>query len=255
MRIFALEYISQILNSDPINFMAAKKKTQFTLKNQIGPFIFNRRDVEKEEASRLLEYKLEESFPWNYDPQGILSKLRVKCKLTPFTHESKPEIEKFANQIEQVENTLTEAVNQRNTNHTLEISKQLETSTERIREEGAYTAETTTETNFEIIYNKRPKLDTKTRGKVTIYVEETQPLNTNTDFPETNVATVVISEPNQNEEQLNNEDAQLMERQQIMEASSSHLAEEKDFDIKEKYKQIKLKNEEIKTEIYSHFLK
>ena len=39
MRIFALEYIRQILNSDSINFMAAKKKTQFKLKNQIGPFI------------------------------------------------------------------------------------------------------------------------------------------------------------------------------------------------------------------------
>ena len=80
--------------------MAAKNKTQFKLKNQIGPFICNHRDAEKEAAKQLLEYKFEESFPWNYDPQGILSKLRVKCKLTPFIHEAKPEIEKFANQIE-----------------------------------------------------------------------------------------------------------------------------------------------------------
>ena len=84
-----------------------------------------------------------------------------------------------------------------------------------------------------------------------IDVEETEPLNTNTDFPETNVATVVISEPNQNEEQLNNEDTQMMERQQSMEASSSHSVDEKDFDIKEKHKKIKLKNKEIKTKIYS----
>ena len=48
--------------------MAAKKKTQLKLKNQIGPFICNHRDVEKEAAKQLLEYKLEESFPWNYDP-------------------------------------------------------------------------------------------------------------------------------------------------------------------------------------------
>ena len=40
-----------------------------------------------------------------------------------------------------------------------------------------------------------------------------------------------------------------------MEASSSQPAEEKDLDIKEKYKQIKQKNEEIKTKIYSQFLK
>ena len=40
-----------------------------------------------------------------------------------------------------------------------------------------------------------------------------------------------------------------------MEASSSQTTEEKDLDIKEKYKQIKLKNEEIKNDIYSQYLK
>ena len=44
MRIFALEYLRQILNADSINFMEAKKKTQFKLKNQVGPFIINHRD-------------------------------------------------------------------------------------------------------------------------------------------------------------------------------------------------------------------
>ena len=136
MRIFSLEYLRQIINYDSISFMTAKKKTQFKLKNQIGPFICNHRDAEKEVTKQLLEFKFEQSFLWNYDPQGILSKLRVKCKLTPFIHESKPEIEKFSNQIEWVENTLTEAVKQRNTSQPLEISKQLETSTKRIREEG-----------------------------------------------------------------------------------------------------------------------
>ena len=98
-------------------------------------------------------------------------------------------------------------------------------------------AETTTETKFKIIYNKRPKLDTTGKEKVTIDVEEIEPLNTNTDLPETNVSTVIINEPNtknQNEGQINNEDTQLMERQQSMEASSSQAAEEKDLDIKEK---------------------
>ena len=90
--------------------MESKNKIQFKLKNQIGPFICNHRDVEKEARNQLLEYKFEESFPWNYDPKGILSKLRVKWKLTPFTHEDKPETEKFSNELEWIENTLIDAV-------------------------------------------------------------------------------------------------------------------------------------------------
>ena len=79
--------------------MATKKKTQFKLKNQIGPFICNQRDEKKEATKQLLEDKFEEIFPLNYDPHGILIKLRVKCKLTPYLHEEKPEIENFLNQI------------------------------------------------------------------------------------------------------------------------------------------------------------
>ena len=95
--------------------MVAKKKTQFKLKNQICSFICNHKDVEKEVTKKLSEFIFEESFPWNYDPQGILRKLRVICKLTPFIHESKPEIEKFSNQIEWIENTLAEAASQKDT--------------------------------------------------------------------------------------------------------------------------------------------
>ena len=40
-----------------------------------------------------------------------------------------------------------------------------------------------------------------------------------------------------------------------MEASSSQEVEYKDTDIKEKYKEIKATNEEIKNEIYSQYLK
>ena len=40
MRVFALEYLRQILNSDSINLLAATKKTQFKLKNQIGPLSY-----------------------------------------------------------------------------------------------------------------------------------------------------------------------------------------------------------------------
>ena len=95
MRIFALEYLRKILNSDSIKFMAAKKKTQFKLKNQIGSFIYNHRESEKEVTKMLSVFRFEETFPWNHDPQGILSQLRLKCKLTAFIHESKLEIENF----------------------------------------------------------------------------------------------------------------------------------------------------------------
>jgi len=49
MRIFSLEYFRQIINSDEVNFLSAKKKTQFKMKNQLGPFIFNNRDAGLEE--------------------------------------------------------------------------------------------------------------------------------------------------------------------------------------------------------------
>ena len=129
MRFFALEYIRQILNSDSINFLADKKKIQFKLKNQVGPFICNNKDAEMEATKQLLEYRFEESFSWNYDPQGILSKMRVKCKLTPYIHEKKLDIEKYVNQTEWTENTFLDAVKQGDTSHTLQTANQVEKAT------------------------------------------------------------------------------------------------------------------------------
>ena len=70
----------------------------------------NNREADKEIDKIFLELKFQKFFPWNYDPQGLLSSIRVKCKLPPFIHEPKPDIEKFANQIEWVENTLIDIV-------------------------------------------------------------------------------------------------------------------------------------------------
>ena len=66
MRIFSLEYIRKILNSDYINFLVAKKKTQFNFKNQVGPFICNHRDAGQKAAKKLLEYNLKK------DSHGIM---------------------------------------------------------------------------------------------------------------------------------------------------------------------------------------
>jgi hypothetical protein len=60
----------------------------------------------------LKEMKFFMSFPWHYDPCGIISEMRVKNKNIPYVHESKPEIEKFANQTVWVPDTLIEVEQQ-----------------------------------------------------------------------------------------------------------------------------------------------
>ena len=118
-------------------------------------------------------------------------------------------------------------------------------ATKRVREEGTYTAETTTETWFKLRYNKKPKLNLVDKEKETIEAEDTDVAEKNNE-----PATKII-----NEEHTDYSNTQVIEKQQNMEASSSQRAEDKDIDIREKYKQIKTKNEEIKNEIYSQYLK
>jgi len=109
IRIFALEYLRQSLNADEVNFLATKKKSQFKLKAQVGPFICNTR-VAGEEVDKLLkELKFSLSFSWSYDPLGVISKLTVENKFTPYPHTTRPKIEQFMNQLEWTENTLQEA--------------------------------------------------------------------------------------------------------------------------------------------------
>jgi hypothetical protein len=108
VRIFALEYIRQMINSDDIHFVSLKKKQQLKIKGKIGSFICNSRGA-GEEADRLLkEMKFFVIFIWHYDPCGIISEMRIKNKNVPYVHTPKPEIEKFANQIEWDPNTLVE---------------------------------------------------------------------------------------------------------------------------------------------------
>lgn len=54
MRIFSLEYIRQMLNSNGIHFVVAKKKSQFRIKTQVGPFVYSTRTI-CEEADRMLK--------------------------------------------------------------------------------------------------------------------------------------------------------------------------------------------------------
>jgi hypothetical protein len=112
VRIFSLEYIRQMINSDDIHFVSLKKKQQLRIKGQIGYFIYNSRGAGEEANKLLKEMKFFVSFSWHYDPCGIISKMRVKNKNIPYVHTSKPEIEKFVNQIEWEPNTLVETEQQ-----------------------------------------------------------------------------------------------------------------------------------------------
>jgi hypothetical protein len=108
VRIFSLEYIRQIMNSNDIHFVSLKKKQQLRIKQKIGSFICNSRGIGEEADRMLREMKFFQSFPWHYDPYGIISEMRVKNKNIPYVHEAKPEIEKFANQTVWVLDTLVE---------------------------------------------------------------------------------------------------------------------------------------------------
>lgn len=74
----------------------------------LGPFVCNTGTAGEEEDTILKEIKFNLSFTWSYDPCGIISKLKMENKITPYIHTSRPEIEKYANQLELIENTLQE---------------------------------------------------------------------------------------------------------------------------------------------------
>ena len=101
-----------MLNSDEIHFVVAKKKSQLRIKTQVGPFVCNTRKTSEEVDKMLKEMKFSLSFTWSYDHCGIISKLRVENRSTLYIHTSRPEIEKYANQLEWTENTLYEAEEQ-----------------------------------------------------------------------------------------------------------------------------------------------
>ena len=93
---------------------------------------------------------------------------------------------------------MVEAASQIGTTPTLEVFKQTETSIKRVKEEGVYTRKTTTETKFKIIYNKRLKLSSVDKEKVTIDVDETDDPVTNDD-----IATTIINETHGNRKRNN----------------------------------------------------
>jgi len=89
-----------------------RRSPSLKIKTQIGPFICNSREAGEEANKLLKKMQFSLSFTWSYDPLGIISKLRVETKSTPYFHTSRPKIEKYKNQQEWVENSLQEAEEQ-----------------------------------------------------------------------------------------------------------------------------------------------
>ena len=76
------------------------------MKNQLVPFICSTREAGTKADKILQQMKFKNSFMWQYGPHGVINKLRIKVKLGPFIHHPRPNIERFSNQSEWLENTL-----------------------------------------------------------------------------------------------------------------------------------------------------
>lgn len=86
-----------MLNMDEIHFVTTKKKSQFKIKTQIGPFICINMETREESDKFLKEMQFSLSFTWSYDPLWVISKLRVENKSTSYFHTSRLETKKYKN--------------------------------------------------------------------------------------------------------------------------------------------------------------
>jgi hypothetical protein len=76
-RIFALEFIRQILDSDYIHFVSRKYKASFKLKKEVGPFIVNTRPTLHVAEKLLQNMGFQKGETWIYDPHAIISSKRI----------------------------------------------------------------------------------------------------------------------------------------------------------------------------------
>ncbi len=118
MRLFALEYFRQFGNVDVLHFSGRGKKAELKFRNQLGYFVYNKREEGWKEADRMLEsLGLHTSFLWKpYDPNHFITLRRVKYRLASYDHVRLPHIEKYANQIKWRRGTLEEDVTQEELN-------------------------------------------------------------------------------------------------------------------------------------------
>jgi len=97
MRLFSLEYFKQFINLDLTHLYGVKKKDQLKLRNQLGPFIINKKEG-WQYANKILgeQLKLERSFWWvPYDPNGFICDKKVKNRFGAYIHCRIPELEQY----------------------------------------------------------------------------------------------------------------------------------------------------------------
>ena len=111
MRLFALEYYRQMINSDHIHFTRANKKAQLRIKDHLSPFVCNNREAGKVAEEIIEHMRLNKSFGLRYDPRSFICDRRMKNKLSPYLYHKIPEIEQYANMNEWREGTLVERDN------------------------------------------------------------------------------------------------------------------------------------------------
>lgn len=109
-----------------------------------------------------MNFKL--SFTYSYDPLGIISKLRVEQKTTPYAHTLRPKIEHYANQDEWIENTLQEAKEQIISHTSLQtpISKDKEAKKSR---ESMYSIDSSSQAANFHVFKRRKKTNLKANTK------------------------------------------------------------------------------------------
>ena len=98
-----------MLHMDDLHFVVANKKSQLKIKAWVGSSICNNGVAGKEADSLHKQMNFKLCFTWSHYPFGIICKLRVEQKTTPYTHTPRPEIEKLMNQSQWEENTIQEA--------------------------------------------------------------------------------------------------------------------------------------------------
>jgi len=204
----------------------------------------------------------------------FITKKRQKVKLGPFIHHPIPEIEAYANQTEWVEGTLVDQDNtgidvendlidlekQLDDNYFLQVLEELETvmstppiiqtpqNEEKIpkrNREGVSTSRRAT-SDFQQESNKRQRLNPTFEQEYT--KDSSEVTNTGAKRSRPTTPSGGMQEPSTSQ-------TQMFERHLNVEVSSFRVPTDKDQDIKERYKEMKARNERLKAQTYAQYLK
>lgn len=213
--------------------------------------------------------KFQRIFVWRYDPLEFITKKRQKVKLGPFIHHPIPEIEAHENQTEWVKGTLVDQDSTRVDieNALIDLEKYLnDKSFLQVLEKPERTMSTPpimkTPQNEENI-TKRNK-GASTSGMATSDLQQEsdkrQRLNLTSEQEYTEDSTEVTNTeversrpttPSGGMQEPSTSQTQMLERKLSVEVSSFRPLANKDQDIKERYKEIKVINERIKAQTYA----